>query len=125
MEEGADDFLVKPVTRDALLKCIDARFQRASINWRVEDEKLAVLRSAVPANLPHEFFTPMAGIIGLMEILRTGFGEMTSAEVREIHDDVYASALRLNRTLKNYLLILELQGASSRSLDWLACCPAR
>jgi signal transduction histidine kinase len=32
---------------------------------------VAQLRSAVPANLPHEFFTPLAGIIGLMEILRT------------------------------------------------------
>ena len=116
MEEGADDFLVKPVTRDALLKCIAARFERASINWRVEDEKLVLLRTAVPANLPHEFFTPMAGIIGLMEILRTGADEMTRAEVRDIHDDVYTSALRLNRTLKNYLLILELQGASSDPL---------
>jgi two-component system sensor histidine kinase/response regulator len=112
MEEGADDFLVKPITRDGLLKCVAARFQRASINWRVEDEKLALLRSAVPANLPHEFFTPMAGIIGLMEILRTGSKEMTATEIAEIHDDVYESALRLNRILKNYLSILELQAAS-------------
>src|SRR5476649_2994259 len=70
MEEGADDFLVKPVGLKALLSCVEARFSRASISWRVEDEMLAKLRSLVPANLPHEFFTPLAGIIGLMEILR-------------------------------------------------------
>src|SRR5476649_558626 len=56
MEEGADDFLVKPVDLKALLSCVEARFRRASISWRVEDEMLAKLRSLVPANLPHEFF---------------------------------------------------------------------
>ena len=109
MEEGADDFLVKPVSMEALLACLEARFNRASVNWRVEDKMLERLRSAVPANLPHEFFTPMAGIIGLTEILRGGSANMTSSEIDEIANDVHQSALRLNRTLRNYLLILELQ----------------
>src|ERR1700722_11137624 len=71
MEEGADDFLVKPVGLKAVLSCVEARFSRASISWRVEDQMLAQLRSSVPSNLPHECFTPLAGIIGLMEILRS------------------------------------------------------
>ena len=112
MEEGADDFLVKPVTLKTLLSCVDARFSRASISWRVEDQMLAQLRSSVPSNLPHEFFTPLAGIIGLMEILRGDSSTLTPAEVADIHNDVYNSALRLNRTLRNYLLILDLQTAS-------------
>src|ERR1700761_4923363 len=33
MEEGADDFLVKPVDLPALLSCMEARFNRASISW--------------------------------------------------------------------------------------------
>jgi len=111
MEEGADDFLVKPVTMEALLACLEARFVRASVNWRVEDKVLDRLRAAVPVNLPHEFFTPMAGIIGLTEILRGGSANMTANEIDEIARDVHQSALRLNRTLRNYLLILELQGA--------------
>jgi two-component system, sensor histidine kinase and response regulator len=113
MEEGADDFLVKPVNLKTLLGCVEARFGRASINWRVEDQMLAELRSSVPANLPHEFFTPLAGIIGLMEILRDDPSTLTPAEVSDIHNDVYQSALRLHRTLRNYLLILDLQAASS------------
>ena len=109
MEEGADDFLVKPISFSALLSCMEARFSRASISWRVEDQMLTQLRSSVPANLPHEFFTPMAGIIGLTEILRSGSAGFTSAEIDDIANDIYHSALRLNRTLRNYLLILELQ----------------
>jgi signal transduction histidine kinase len=116
MENGADDFLVKPVSLTALVSCVEARFNRASISWRVEDEMLAQIRSAVPTQLPHEFFTPLVGIIGLMEILRSGFAALTAEEVRDIHDDVYRSALRLHRTLRNYLLILDLQTGASEPL---------
>ena len=112
MEDGADDFLLKPVTMEALLRCVEARLNRASISWRVEEQMLDNLRSSVPANLPHEFFTPMAGIIGLMEILRSSPADFTATELSEIYKDVYHCALRLNRTLRNYLLILELQPAS-------------
>ena len=113
MEEGADDFLVKPVSMEALLGCVKARFSRASVSWRVEDEMLKNLRASVPSNLPHEFFTPMAGIIGLMEILESGYSTFQPEEVQAIHRDVHQSALRLNRTLRNYLLILDLHTAPS------------
>jgi signal transduction histidine kinase len=116
MEEGADDFLVKPVSLKAMVGCIEARFSRASINWRVEDQLLSELSSTVPAHLPHEFFTPLAGIIGLMEILHSGFNTLTPEEVRDINKDVYESALRLHRTLRNYLLILDLRAAAPERL---------
>src|SRR5271170_1185382 len=48
MDDGADDFLVKPVSLEALLSCMEARFNRASISWRVEDKMLAELLSSVP-----------------------------------------------------------------------------
>ncbi len=109
MEEGADDFLVKPVSVEALRNCIEARFARISINWRVEDQMLAQLRTAFPPQLPHEFFTPLAGIIGLTEILLSEDTHLAPNELRDIHQDVYHSALRLHRTLRNYLLILDLK----------------
>jgi signal transduction histidine kinase len=116
MEEGADDFLLKPVSFDALRNCVEARFSRAAVNWRVEDQMLAQLRSWVPSHLPHEFFTPLAGIIGLTEILRANSGRLEKDEVEDIHKDIHRSALQLHRTLRNYLLILELQGASNEIL---------
>ncbi|MEJ0000713.1 MAG: response regulator [Verrucomicrobiota bacterium] len=112
MDEGADDFLAKPVELKALLACVRARFRRASISWRVEDGLLTRLQSSLPANLPHEFFTPIAGIIGLMEILRDPGATLTPVEMNDIHGDVYDSALRLHRTLRNYLLILDLPSAA-------------
>ena len=44
-----------------------------------------------------------------MEILRSDPAAFTPTEVGDIHDDMYQSALRLHRTLRNYLLILDLQ----------------
>jgi signal transduction histidine kinase len=110
MEAGADDFLVKPVKHEALLRCVHARLVRAEVHWRVEDRILENLRSSVPTQLPHEFFTPLAGIIGLSEILCSTFAPAFTKEVQGFHQDIHASALRLHRTLRNYLMILELQG---------------
>ena len=108
MEDGADDFLVKPVTFDGLLSCVEARFRRASVNWRVEDEILSQIRSSVPSQLPHEVFTPLAGIIGLLEVLRSDCANLEPHEVDDIYADMHQSAFRLHRTLRNYLLLLEL-----------------
>jgi two-component system, sensor histidine kinase and response regulator len=111
MEDGADDFLVKPSSLQALETCIEVRLSRSSVNWRVEEQMLTKLQASIPAHLPHEFFTPLAGIIGLMEFARSEGTVLTSEEVKDIHNDVYLSALRLHRTLRNYLLILDLQTA--------------
>jgi len=114
MEEGADDFLLKPVSLDALISCVEARFRRASISWRVEDEIVTRLKSSMPAQLPHELFTPLAGIIGLVDILRSDLTSMPVAEVTDIHNDIYKSAIRLHRTLRNYLLVLDREPSSSQ-----------
>ena len=113
MEEGADDFLVKPVSLEALRNCVDARFKRMSINWRVEDDMVAELRTLVPPQLPHEVFTPLAGIVGLMELVLGDGASFGPEEIKDIHQDVYNSALRLHRTLRNYLLILDLPSAAT------------
>jgi len=108
MEAGADDFLVKPVSLTALLKCVEARLKRAQVSWRVEDRMLAQLRSSLQCNLPHEFFTPLGGILGLSEILRSDFASLPDSETKEIVGDIHRSALRLHRTLRNYVGALEL-----------------
>jgi signal transduction histidine kinase len=112
MELGADDFLVKPVSLGDLLRCVEARLQRAQVHWRVEDRMLTGLRSSLQSTLPHELFTPLGGIIGLADILRSDFPNLPAPEIKELLGDLHSSALRLHRTLRNYLMILDLQAAA-------------
>ena len=112
MEAGADDFLVKPVSMEALLNCVEARMKRAQVHWRVEDRMLVKLQTSLHSTLPHEFFTPLGGIIGLIEILSGGITTFSPEEIKEMLDDLHQSALRLHRSLRNYLLILDLQSGS-------------
>ena len=108
MEQGADDFLVKPVTRAALLSCVEARLKRGDLHWRVEDRALQKWRSSMTSKLPHEFFTPLAGILGLAQIIDNDLATLNLPEIRELNQNIYQSAQRLHRTLRNYLLVLEL-----------------
>jgi two-component system sensor histidine kinase/response regulator len=108
MELGADDFLIKPFTFDELTRCVDARLKRASVHWRVEDKVARELRSALKSTLPHEFLTPLTGIIGLTQLLLDDHPNTDPKEAREMLLDIEKSSKRLHRTMKNYFAILDL-----------------
>lgn len=114
MEAGADDFLIKPFSMDALISCVEARLSRAEIHWRVEDRNLDKLRSSLLATLPQELFTPLAGMMGLCEYLYSHATLISLDEMQELHKDIYGSGLRLHRTLTNYFRILGLENESSK-----------
>lgn len=110
MELGADDFLVKPFTLQDLARCVAARLERASVHWRVEDRAIAGLRDTLHWVLPHEFFTPLNGILGLVDVLRNEIDQLRPQETRELLAAIEESGWRLHRSLRNYLLLLDLRG---------------
>jgi signal transduction histidine kinase len=113
MELGADDFLAKPFTIAELLRCIEARLQRARLHWRVDAKIVTDLRATLRSTLPHEFFTPLAGMLGLVEVLRGDLGQLSPHELTELLDNIEFSGWRLHRTLKNYLLALDLESGAT------------
>ena len=109
MALGADDFLTKPFGVVQLMRCVEARLQRAQIHGRVADRAISDLRASLRSSLPHELFTPLAGILGLTAALRDDFPQLAPAEIRELLADIEKSGWRLHRTLKNYLMVLDLE----------------
>lgn len=113
MNLGADDYLVKPFKAADLIACIEMRLKRADLHWRVEGKTLQDLRTTLHSVLPHEFFTPLAGIIGLSEVLREEAGDLTRDQIINYATDIERSGQRLHRTLRNYLKILDLDQAQA------------
>jgi two-component system sensor histidine kinase/response regulator len=108
MNLGADDYLTKPFTAADVLQCTETRLKRADIHWRVENQALQDLRGSLHTTLPHEFFTPLVGIIGMSELLMEEAGELSRDEIVDLAGNINRSGDRLHRTLRNYLRILEL-----------------
>jgi two-component system sensor histidine kinase/response regulator len=96
-----------------LMRCVEARLQRAQIHGRVADQAVTDLRANLRSSLPHELFTPLAGILGLTAALRDDLPRLSSAEIMELLADIEQSGWRLHRTLKNYLLVIDLEAGAA------------
>lgn len=107
MDRGADDFLLKPFTLNALVACISARLRRKDITGQNEAALVRELRNTLHRGLSHEFFTPLTGILGFAEMLEQESGKMSSAEVKAGVHNILLSGRRLHRTLRNYLYALD------------------
>jgi two-component system sensor histidine kinase/response regulator len=109
MDLGADDFLLKPFDLAALIRCVEARMSRAELSRRIDDRDVDQLRKSLNSSLPHEFFTPLAGILGLTELLQKELDTASKDEIRDYLREIHDAGRRLHRRLSNYLLILGLE----------------
>lgn len=119
MELGADDFLLKPFSIGDLTRAVAARLKRAEISRHLENRVIEQLRASLHATLPHEFFTPLAGVFGLTEMLEEELDDLGKDEIRAILRDILTSAKRLHRTLRNYLHIIQLDAPDRPPAPWL------
>lgn len=115
MDLGADDFLLKPFTLETLMACVEARLRRKEISQQKEAAVVGELRASLHKWLPHEFFTPLTGILGFAEMLDQDFATLQPAEIREATRGILQSGQRLHRTLRNYLFTLDRLNEDSDS----------
>lgn len=113
MEMGADDYLPKPFTLDALYAAVDARLKKAAATREDAEKKLSALRDNISLMLPHEMRTPLNGILGFAELLHTGADSMSPQEVAEMGKDIYDSGKRLERLIENFLVYVQLEIAAA------------
>jgi len=107
MNLGADDFLLKPFSLDTLVACVSARLRRSDIAGHVEAGLVEHLKNGLRRSLPHEFFTPLTGIMGFAEMLDQDGDQMNRTEQKEALRNILLSSRRLQRTLRNYLYALD------------------
>jgi signal transduction histidine kinase len=121
MELGADDYLPKPFTLDALYAAVDARLKKAQAVRQEAEKKLADLRDNISMMLPHELRTPLNGILAYGEILASEAHKLPSEEVAEMGKVIHDSGKRLERLIENFLIYaqIELLGADPQKMSAL------
>ncbi|HEY9622139.1 MAG TPA: response regulator [Crinalium sp.] len=109
MSLGADDYLTKPFDPDELLNAIASRLEKRSLYQSKTQKQLDELRNHIVQFLPHEFRTPLTGILTSVELLRLDPSDQES--VLETANNIQGFAERLYRLVRNYLLYVKLETA--------------
>src|SRR5256885_567088 len=118
MELGADDYLPKPFTIDALYAAVEARLKKTETLRSAAEKKLADLRDNISLMLPHELRTPLNGILAFGEILVADAASLPATEIAEMGQVIYTSSKRLERLIENFLIYaqLELMGSDMQKV---------
>src|SRR5271154_1182516 len=121
MELGADDYLPKPFTTDALYAAVDARLKKAQTLHDEAERKLASLRDNISLMMPHEMRTPLNGILSNAEMLATSAATLKPEEIAEMGQEIFKSSQRLQRLIENFLIYaqLELIAADPKNINAL------
>jgi two-component system sensor histidine kinase/response regulator len=119
MELGADDYLPKPFTIEALYAAVDARLKKVTVVRQEAERKLADLRENISMMLPHELRTPLNGILAYGEILTSDAATLPVEEIAEMGQVIYQSGKRLEHLVENFLIFaqLELMGSDPQKLN--------
>ena len=104
MNLGADDYLTKPLKPSDLLTSINNKL----LKHEKLQKKLTTLKLNLSSGLPHEFRTPLNGILGFSEILRDQINDLSQNEIVEYSNHIYQGGKRLQALVENYILYSKL-----------------
>lgn len=119
MTKGADDYLVKPYTRNEIVEAIDAQWSKYNLIEEHVKTKVDEVGKNVTYALPHEFRTAVNEIKGNAGILHNQGELLDTDELKSLSGDILKSVSRLSKITENYLLYIKLDNMNESSLKSL------
>ena len=108
MSQGADDYLVKPFTRNEILNAVSTRLAKQAMLVKKVQGKLEDLRANITLALPHELRTPLTGILGSSELLLEEAASLPLHDIQDLARNINLAGRRLQDLIMNFLLYAEL-----------------
>ncbi|MEO8396782.1 MAG: response regulator, partial [Chloroflexota bacterium] len=112
MELGADDYLTKPHTAAELLAAVRTRLEKRTSSERKYQQSFDELRGNLVRMLPHELRTPLIGIMGFADIMKSDADNLDPKDIREMGEVIATEAERLHHGIENHLLYARIELAS-------------
>jgi two-component system sensor histidine kinase/response regulator len=109
MEKGADDYLIKPYTRNELIAAIDAQWNKHSLIDKQVQEKVDKVGRNVTFALPHEFRTVLNEVINSAKYLNNTAGSIQPEEIKELTQDIISSSKRLMKITESFLFYVRIE----------------
>lgn len=108
MTKGADDYLVKPYTRDEIVSAINAQWKKYNVFQEHVKSQVEQVGKSVTYALPHEFRTAINEIKGNAGIIFKESESLDTSEIKLLSHDIVQSVSRLSKITENYLLYIRL-----------------
>jgi signal transduction histidine kinase len=109
IELGADDFLIKPFSREELINAINIKLRKKETIAKESERHSEELRKNIIRSLPHELQTPLNAILGFSQIISDEVTTMSSVEIAELANLIYKSGNELHKIIPKYLLYIDLE----------------
>ncbi len=104
-----DYFIQKPFQSRELEKIFRLAVAKFDSIKKKSDEKLDQLRGSISFLLPHEFFTPLNGILGFSDFLIKDLNNLSKDEVLEMLGYIRKDANRLKKLTENFVTFAQLE----------------
>jgi len=106
---GLDFYIKKPFTANEILIITELSLKKHETLLKETEKKLNNLRGSISFSLPHEFFTPINGIIGFSEILMREYEHLNKSEIFEMLNYIVKDASRLKKLSENFIAFIQLE----------------
>jgi two-component system, sensor histidine kinase and response regulator len=108
MTLGADDYLVKPFTRDEILSAVSTRLTKQAVLAQKTQTRLDELRTNITLALPHELRIPLTSILGFSELLLEETAALPWRDIQDSARNINLAGKRLQDLIMNFLLYIDL-----------------